>query len=53
VVRVWIEPHDDEPRARLVDLGRNREVTAHGFDEIEQAFDSMVQQLLVDDSALR
>jgi hypothetical protein len=53
VVRVWVEPHDDEPRARLVDLGRNREVTARGFDDIERAFDSMVRQLLVDDGALR
>ena len=53
VVRVWLEPHDDEPRARLVDLGRNREVTARGFDDIERAFDSMVRQLLVDGGALR
>jgi hypothetical protein len=53
VVRVWVEPHDDEPRARLVDLGRNREVTARGFDDIERAFDSMVRQLLVNGGALR
>jgi hypothetical protein len=38
IVRVWYEPHDDIPRARLVSLPDEVEVTAAGFDAIEQAF---------------
>ena len=38
IVRVWYEQHDDIPRARLISLPGEIEVTAVGFDAIEQAF---------------
>jgi hypothetical protein len=48
VVRVWIEPHDDEPRARLVEVGLERDHIARGIDEIERAFDSILRQLFAE-----
>jgi hypothetical protein len=54
VVRVWFEPHDDEPRARLFVVGSNaergpervEERTARGLTEIERAMRSTLEQLI-------
>jgi hypothetical protein len=58
VVRVWFEPHDDEPRARLFVVGPNQdefvdgvgertdEHIEHGLTAIEHAVRSTLQQLI-------
>lgn len=54
VVRVWFEPHDDEPRARLFVIGPDSQGSADGGDErtergvpaIERAVCSMLEQLI-------
>ena len=47
VVRVWLEPHDDEPRSRLMVIGEREELTARGVEEIERALGSLVSRFIV------
>jgi hypothetical protein len=46
VVRAWVEPTDPTPRARLVAVGLDREVTAYGSTEIERAFSRLLRELV-------
>ena len=47
VVRVWLEPHDDAPRSRLMVIGEGEELTARGVEEIERALGSLVSRFIV------
>lgn len=47
VVRVWMEPHDDHPRARLAVVGEPEELTARGVDDIERALGSMIDRFVI------
>jgi hypothetical protein len=47
VVRVWLEPHDDEPRSRMIVVGEDEELTARGVDEIERALRSLIDRFIV------
>jgi len=47
VVRVWLEPHDDQPRSRLLVVGEEAETTARGVEEIERAVGALVDRYLV------
>lgn len=46
-VRVWLEPHDDQPRSRLMVIGEEVELTARGVDEIERALGALVSRFIV------
>ena len=50
VVRAWVEPHDPTPRARLIAVGRDREVLAYGQSEIVSAFSALLRELVAPES---
>lgn len=46
VVRVWLEPDDDEARSRLIVIGEEEELTARGVGQIERAVGSLVRRFI-------